>query len=297
MNAKVALIIVLAAFGGALLVGGERVGVRPHGGLHNVHRLNARVLSGSSPEGDRGFAELRARGVRTILSVDGAAPDVQAAAEHGLQYVHLPIGYDGIAPDRLKELAKTLRDLPGPIYVHCHHGKHRGPAAAVAATMCLDRTFTPEQAIAWMKNAGTDPHYRGLYAVPHTLLRPSSAELDALPIPNSGRADVPDLAKRMVLLDETWDRLKALRANRWNRLPDKPDLDAAHEALQLLEHYREATRLPRTTRLPWAEAEREATMLETALRGRTSAAEVEPAFQAAAKRCTSCHSANRDNKQ
>lgn len=296
MNAKVSLVVILACLGVVAIVGGKPTPrERDHGGLHNVHRLNARVLSGAQPEGDVGFAELRRLGVRTVVSVDGAVPEVDAAAFHGLRYVHLPIGYDGIAPERLKELAKALRDLPGPIYIHCHHGKHRGPAAAVAATMCLDRTLTPEQATAWMKKAGTDPKYRGLVALPQTLKRPTSAELDALPSNFSSRNIVPDLAKRMVQVDETWDRLKALRANGWSRIADKPDLDAAHEALQLIEHYREARRLTATRYLPWEQAEREAASLASSLR-RTSPGESEPAFQAVAMRCTACHAAHRDNK-
>ena len=29
-----------------------------------------------------------------------------------------------------RHLARAARTLPGPIFVHCHHGMHRGPAAA-----------------------------------------------------------------------------------------------------------------------------------------------------------------------
>jgi len=296
MNAKLPLIIVAVSLGvGLLLITAERSNpALSRTGVHNVHRLNARVVSGSSPEGEIGFAELRRMGVRTVLSVDGAAPDADAAARHGLRYVHLPIGYDGIPPERLKELAKALRDSPGPIYIHCHHGRHRGPAAAVAATMCLDRTLTPEQAVTWMRKAGTDPHYRGLYALPRLLKRPTGTELDAIPTAVTTKTVVPDLAKRMVLVDETWDHLKAMRTNRWNKLADRPDLDAAHEALLLTEHFREAGRLPQRAAMPWREAEAESKALEAALRSGTS--NIETAFQAAARRCTSCHAANRDNK-
>ncbi len=34
-----------------------------------------------------------------------------------------------------RKTAKAVRDLPGKIYIHCHHGKHR--SAAAAATACV----------------------------------------------------------------------------------------------------------------------------------------------------------------
>ena len=34
---------------------------------------------------------------------------------------------------RVEEIATAVQTLPGPIYIHCHHGKHRSPAASAAA--------------------------------------------------------------------------------------------------------------------------------------------------------------------
>src|SRR4051794_15740036 len=65
-------------------------------GLHNVFRVSARVYSGSVPEGDEGFASLHSLGIKTVISVDGMQPDVEAAGRYGLGYVHLPFGYDGV---------------------------------------------------------------------------------------------------------------------------------------------------------------------------------------------------------
>src|SRR4051794_40365147 len=65
-------------------------------GLQNLFRVSDRVYSGSSPEGDPGFASLERLGIRTVITVDGAKPDVATAERHGLRYVHLPIGYGGV---------------------------------------------------------------------------------------------------------------------------------------------------------------------------------------------------------
>ena len=54
---------------------------QPHGylGLDNVVAYAERVYSGSAPLGPEGFQTLAAWGVDTIISVDGARPDVETA--------------------------------------------------------------------------------------------------------------------------------------------------------------------------------------------------------------------------
>src|SRR5262245_60445548 len=80
-------------------------------GLHNVYRVTDKLYSGSSPEGDEGFRSLQRLGVKTVLSVDGARPDVERSRRFGLRYAHLPVGYDGITHDQALRLARAVRDL------------------------------------------------------------------------------------------------------------------------------------------------------------------------------------------
>jgi hypothetical protein len=270
-------------------------------GLHNVHRLSDRIISGSSPEGDAGFASLKLLGVKTILSVDGATPDVTLAEKHGLRYVHVPIGYDGVPDGKAYLMARVVRDLPGPVYVHCHHGKHRGPAAAAAVRLCLDPAFTPEAAEAWLKQAGTDPKYRGLMGLPKALKRPTAAELDRVPAEFPPVAKVEDLTRMMVAVDERWEHLKAVQAAGWAVPRAHPDVDPPHEALQLRELYREAGRLPQTGKhgdeiRRWlGEAEAAAGDLEAALRASpVDAAKAKAAFEASRSLCARCHEKYRD---
>src|SRR4051812_6205480 len=82
-------------------VGNREAVERP--GIHNLFRLSPKLYTGSVPEGEAGFRSLRALGVRTLISVDGARPDVATARRFGLLYVHLPIGYDGCPTPRALE--------------------------------------------------------------------------------------------------------------------------------------------------------------------------------------------------
>src|SRR4051794_23849607 len=77
-------------------------------GLHNIFRVTDRLYSGSSPEGDASFAALRKLGIKTVISVDGARPDVKRARKFGLRYVHLPIGYDGVPREQALRLARAV---------------------------------------------------------------------------------------------------------------------------------------------------------------------------------------------
>jgi protein tyrosine phosphatase (PTP) superfamily phosphohydrolase (DUF442 family) len=207
---------------------------RDYAGIHNVVAFHEGFYSGSVPEGDEGFRTLAAMGVRTIISVDGAPPDVERARAHGLRYIHLPIGYNGFDEQRRLELARAGRDSlrEGPVYIHCHHGKHRsaGAAAAVAATLGW---ATPEEMVERMKVSGTAPSYQGLYACAANARVVPAAELERVP------ADFPEVSppstfvKGMVEMDEVMEHLKAIEKAGWRVPQDHPDLVPVAEAGRL----------------------------------------------------------------
>jgi protein tyrosine phosphatase (PTP) superfamily phosphohydrolase (DUF442 family) len=258
-------------------------------------------LSGASPETDADFEFLAKEGVKTIVSVDGSVPDVGAAAKHGLRYFHLPIGYDGIPRDKQVWLVKAFRDLPGPFYVHCHHGKHRGPAACMVGRMALDG-IGAEQAVAEMKARGTDPKYRGLYAVPRTFVAPTEEELAAAPSEFPWQVALQGLQASMVDIDYGWTRLRAVRQAKWGVPTDHPDVDPSHEARILAEHLRELARTsdtkarPESYRKSLEDAEEAAWELSKALEAKPVVdAKATAAFERVNKSCNACHATYRDN--
>jgi len=274
--------------------------------LPNAYRVADKVISGGQPVDEAAFAALKELGVKTVISVDGARPDVDLAKKFGLRYVHLPHGYDGVPDERAKELAKAVRDLPGPIYIHCHHGQHRSPAAAAVACVGVG-LLQPEAAIAVLKTAGTSENYRGLYQSAQAARRLDDNLLDELQAEFRETARLPPIADAMVEIEHTYDHLKALSGGGWKRLARQPDLDPAHEALLLREHYQELMRAGEVERQP-AEfrqnlqgAERDAASLETALRTWLGSGglgsppnSVAKSFAAVSQSCTACHSKFRD---
>jgi protein tyrosine phosphatase (PTP) superfamily phosphohydrolase (DUF442 family) len=265
-------------------------------GIENFFALSTNFYSGGSPEGDEGFQTLRKLGIKTIITVDGAQPDVDRAHAYGFRYVHLPHGYDGIPAQTQLQLIKAAEMVEGPVFIHCHHGKHRGPVAA--AVICMaEKNWTPAEAEAWLHAAGTGTNYQGLYATVRDFKSPSVEAVKETPANFSEARKVSGLVDSMVSIDETFDRLKTLRAS---PVSTRPDNHLLNEATLLREHFREAQRLADSKKRgeqfikELAAAENEATAFETALTSSSEPAVVERAFSSLANSCVACHKTHRD---
>lgn len=268
-------------------------------GLHNVVTYTEGIYSGSVPYGDAGFDSLKALGVRTILSVDGAAPEVQFAEARGMRYVHLPITYAGMSDQRRLEITRAIRDLPHPMYVHCHHGKHRSAAAVGSAAVALG-LLTPEQAEGRMKVSGTAPGYTGLWKCVATSTVMSAAEIDAADASFPPRYKTTGMVQSMVEIDEASDHLKQIEAAGWTTPKDHPDLVPAAEAGRMADLLRVLVKDPEVSEHPaefatWlTESATMSTALEEALVRGQSAAELSAKFKLISKACKDCHVKYRD---
>lgn len=252
----------------------------PHG-----FQISPRLWSGAQPDGDDAFAELHRLGIRVVLSVDGTRPDVEAAHRHGLRYIHLPFGYDGIPSNRVAELVRVAtKENNGGIYVHCHHGYHRGPAAAAILAMASG-AWTPEEAREFLRQAGTSLDYPGLHRAVRNFTPPSAAELERVgPLPEVN-ATTSEVAV-MVELDAHLDRIRSALA--------RNETAPTEEAVLLWEQLREWSRQPATvakptgyrTRLESAEAS--ANRLKDILASENTAAR-DAALRDLGQSCTACH--------
>lgn len=271
--------------------------------VHNYFRLSPNLASGASPESEADFAALAKAGIKSIVSVDGAKPPADLARKYGLRYVHVPIGYDGIPPATALELAKTFVTLhkDGPIFVHCHHGKHRGPAACSIGRMMIDGV-SAEETTAWMKVAGTDPKYSGLYATVREFNPPSEADLATVEATMPEAAPTPPLREAMVAVDHHWDALKLVKKAGWVATAEHADIDPAHEASILAEAFRELARQPAIAEKPddfkaWLKSSEDAAWaLSKALaKGAVDTKAADAQFKVLADDCTACHKAHRDH--
>jgi protein tyrosine phosphatase (PTP) superfamily phosphohydrolase (DUF442 family)/cytochrome c556 len=266
--------------------------------IQNWQVVGSRLYSGSQPTTDADFAELARRGVKAVVTVDGIAPDLKLAHKHGLRYVHIPIGYDALPQEAGDAMTHALRAIDGPIYVHCHHGMHRGPAmAAVAGRACGE--LTPEQAVEYLKRAGLSPKYEGLWRdVEAYVVPPADAELPPL----MEQAPVKALAKRMAAMSRNVETLEGLFKSK-----DKLDADqwteADSESLLAMEQFVEAQReLPDSQQAQRSDAKflaelaravEASKLLHEAARGHDRERS-EAALALLKQACTDCHASYRD---
>jgi protein tyrosine phosphatase (PTP) superfamily phosphohydrolase (DUF442 family) len=216
-------------------------------GIDNFFQLSDRIYSGSAPEGDTAFAALQKLGVKTLITVDGTKPNIELAHKYGLHYVHLPHGYNGISTNIQAQLIKAAQTVPGPIFIHCHHGKHRGPTAAAVVCMATEG-WSSAKAEAWLVTAGTATNYTGLFKTVRDFKEPSPDKLRNIPANFPEIATLPGLVDAMVAIDEQWDHLKEIRKAGYQTPKEHKDLDGPTEVLILREHFREAQRLPESSR-------------------------------------------------
>lgn len=268
--------------------------------LHNVHKLGD-LISGGVPVGDPAFDELKAMGVKTIISVDGATPDIARAQARGIRYVHIPITYSEVPEKQQLEIARAIRDLNGPVFIHCHHGKHRSPAATAAAAVALGLA-TSEEGIAFMKTAGTSPSYTGLYqcvaqatAVSATAISGASGAFPEVQRPTG-------MVAAMVEVEVVYENLGAIRAAGWVTPKDHPDLVPAAEAGRLADQLRFSGEDPRSTAkgddyaVKLANAIATASALEEGIIKGEPKDQLEGKWKLVAASCKDCHAAYRDQR-
>jgi protein tyrosine phosphatase (PTP) superfamily phosphohydrolase (DUF442 family) len=273
----------------------ERITVpKEYSGLRHVLEAGEGIWSGSEPEGGEGFESLRKLGFTTIISVDGARPDVETAAKHGLRYVHIPFGYNGIPAEAGAALAKAAHDLKGPIFVHCHHGLHRGPAAAAVACIASGKT-DHQQAIAFLGTAGTSKEYTGLWRDVANYVPPTKdAKLPEL----KAATDVGSFTLQMVEIGRGLDHLKLCQDAGWQpprmHLDLVPSREAAllRDALQHARKNRAGIEDKRFQKLMSNSSQLAGQLVESLQAGQKE--EASTLAEALTQSCAQCHKAYRD---
>lgn len=257
--------------------------------LQNLLQITDKIYCGGEPQGDDAFASLTRLGIRVIVSVDGAKPKIETARNHGLRYVHVPIGYEGVGKQAGLSLARLVRHVDGPFYFHCHHGQHRGPAAAAIACVASG-DVDGKAALKILQHAGTSKGYAGLWRDVENYQSPrADVELPEL----VEVAEVDSFAATMARIDRAFDNLKRCRDANWAPPDDYPDLVPAQEALLLKEGLRECARnltddFGDEFRIRLANAESLAQRLEDSLTA-NNADRFAQQFRAIGKSCKQCH--------
>ena len=206
-------------------------------GVNNVVTYAPGLICGGVPEGDEGFETLAAIGIKTVISVDGATPDLKRSGTLAIRYVHLPIGYDTITIARQQQLAQAISNLESPIYMHCHHGKHRS-GAGLATALVRSGRMTIEAVSARMHVSGTSPSYAGLWQAVRDAEPLGKEQLRADPASFPSITEVTGLVGVMAEIDQVIDLVRQSHEAKWRAPDDHPDLVAEKETQRLSELFK-----------------------------------------------------------
>lgn len=132
-------------------------------GIEHLLELTPQLYSGARPQSKADFQQLQHLGIETVVCVDGIAPRQEQLNKYNLKLIHLPTSYSGFSNQTLRSLAYVANKETGKVFVHCHHGKHRGPAAACVLG-ALQKELTVAQGVQVLTRAKTNPQYHGLWS-------------------------------------------------------------------------------------------------------------------------------------
>jgi len=199
-----------------------------HEYLARLLQISPDIYSGAQPKTDDAFRSLKELGIKTIVSVDAARPNEEAALAEGMRYIHIPIGYDAIPEAASLAYAQLMREVELPVFIHCHHGRQRGPAASAIA-LRASTGCSSEAALAVLHAAGTSKKYEGLWRDVEAW---TPSALDAEPVVLSALHELPAFTVKMAGIDRTWDTIKQLREEDWESVSLVPQTQLLLQQLQ-----------------------------------------------------------------
>jgi hypothetical protein len=129
--------------------------------------------------------------------------------------------------------ARVMRENSGPVYLHCHHGRHRGPSAA-AVVWCIDENRPGEDPVGLLWLARTSEYYPGLWRDAKGF---HPADVAGMNPELFETALAGTTAEFMAKINLSWDNLKRCRDAGWGTPANHPDLSPRNEALILYESF------------------------------------------------------------
>jgi len=264
-------------------------------GIENLIQVTDGIYSGGEPN-LAGLEQLQALGVKILVSVDGLSPDREAAEKLGMRYVHIPMGYDGIDSVQLQDFVTLMTQQQSKIFFHCHHGKHRGPAA-VAACLLIAKKVSKENAIQFMRGAGTAKEYAGLYRSIEELNTSAYQPQQFSQLLTKSRPK--SMAQWMAELDRAWETVQEQQKKA------ETEIDASQLAI-IAEAFRESARVAGNDRdfngdpaateklVRWlSECEKETREIQEQVQNKAHQ-KTRALLEALAKNCADCHTEYRN---
>lgn len=104
-------------------------------------RISDKVIVGKVPPSDSDLKSLASEGFTSVVNLRRAGEPNQpltpeeegeAAARHGLRYVHIPVDGANIDETTIQRFKAEVAQLAGPVFVHCASGRRAEAVASKA---------------------------------------------------------------------------------------------------------------------------------------------------------------------
>jgi tyrosine-protein phosphatase SIW14 len=125
--------------------------------LKNWYMVTPDVFRSEQPD-RKGFEEIRAQGIRSIVNLRDAHSDDSLVKGLGLNVIWVPMTADGFSEEDIVRALKAIRDAPKPVLVHCKHGADR-TGVVMAMYRVVFQDWSKEDAIAELKGGGFGFHW------------------------------------------------------------------------------------------------------------------------------------------
>ncbi len=112
----------------------------------NLYKINDSLYRSEQPS-KKGFKELEAAGVKTIVNLRRLKDDNRKAKNTSLKLEHIRLTTKEITEEDISKVLKTIHKAKKPVLVHCWHGSDR-TGITTAAYRIVFEGWTKEQAIA-----------------------------------------------------------------------------------------------------------------------------------------------------
>lgn len=130
-------------------------------GVKNFAQVSPVLYRGAQPT-EAGFAELKKRGVKTIVSLRSFNGDSDEIEDTGLQYIRFDCKAWHIEQEDMVKFLKVVEDPANqPVFVHCLHGSDR-TGSAVAVYRMMEQGWTSDEALSEINNFGYHPIFENI---------------------------------------------------------------------------------------------------------------------------------------
>jgi tyrosine-protein phosphatase SIW14 len=124
--------------------------------LTNLYLVDAGVYRSEQPT-RKGFEEIRAKGIKTVINLRDNHSDAALIGGLGFELVAVPMKAWHFSEDDIVKALKAIQAAPKPVLVHCQWGADRA-GVVMAMYRIVFQGWTKDEALAEMREGGFGFH-------------------------------------------------------------------------------------------------------------------------------------------